>query len=74
MRKLFSEDLIAGINKKLDIEGLQSLDDKEIAVLLSEQNTNSSTWIVDELSGQINKLGDKIDLGERPPPAASVYP
>ncbi|MBI1925202.1 hypothetical protein HYR99_13250 [Candidatus Poribacteria bacterium] len=65
MRKLFLDDLIAAINKKLDLEGLQSLDDKEIAVLLSEQMTHSSTLIIDELSNKIDglqeELGDKID-------------
>ncbi len=61
MRKLFSEDLISAINKKLDLEGLQSLDDKEIAVLLSEQITHSSTLIIDELGDKIDGLGDKID-------------
>jgi hypothetical protein len=61
MRKSFSEDLIAAINKKLDLQGLQSLDDKEIAVLLSEQITHSSTLIIDELGDKIDGLGDKID-------------
>lgn len=54
----FSKELLADIHIRLDREGLQGLDEKEISVLLSEQLEDTTQQITDKM-GNLSKQLDK---------------
>lgn len=59
----FSKDLLAKIHIKLDTEGLNSLSEKEVIVLLAEQNRDSTEFLAKQIQGgneQIRQTQDKI--------------
>jgi len=60
MRELFSKELLADIHIRLDREGLQGLSEKEISVLLSETLTNSTTFIVEQITGHADIQTDRL--------------
>ena len=65
MRELFSKELITDIHIRLDREGLQGLDEKELSVLLSETISTSATFVVEQITehaeGQTDRLVQHID-------------
>ena len=68
MRELFSKELLADIHIRLDREGLQGLSEKEISVLLSETITNSTTFIVEQITGHADIQTDRLIEHAKPKP------
>ncbi|MBM3238019.1 hypothetical protein FJZ31_17145 [Candidatus Poribacteria bacterium] len=59
-RRPFSNELLAEIHIKLDKQGVEGLDEKEMMVLLTEE-VSDSTYRLDNISRMTNEISTKID-------------
>lgn len=59
-RRSFSTELLTEIHIKLDKQGLEGLDEKELIVLLTEE-VSDSTEQLDNISRTTNEISTKID-------------
>jgi len=59
-RRSFSNELLTEIHIKLDKQGLEGLDEKELMVLLTEE-VSDSTDRLDDISRTTNEISTKID-------------
>ena len=60
MPNSYSKELLADIHIRLDQEGLNSLTEKEVSVLLSEAISTSATFIVDRLTTHIDAQTEQL--------------